>query len=163
MHTVTLHYTEPLIRRAVRASWWRNTGWMFFLILFLLAGAVGVGLYAGERSWWIGLMGTVLGIVSLLAATVYLIHMRGSLARFRRMENPVAVLDLDEERFRISSDVGTSEMTWNVITEIWCYPEFWLVFFSRAQFVTLPTAEFDEGSREFFLAKGVGAKVVENG
>lgn len=161
MHTVTLHYTEPLIRRAVRAFWWRNTGWMFFLVILLLAGAVGVGLCAGDRSWWIGVMGTVLAIGSLLAATVYLVHMRSSLARFRRMKNPVAMLDLDEEWFRMSSDVGVAEMRWNTITEIWCYPEFWLVFFSRAQFVTLPTADLDEKSREFLLAKAVGAKVVE--
>ncbi len=160
MHTIKLHYTEPLIRRAVHAFWWRTTGWMFFLAIALLAGAVGVGLYAGERSWWIGVMGTVLGIGSLLAATIYLVHLRGSLARFRRMENPIGTLELDEERFRVSSDVGMSEMNWNAITEIWCYPEFWLVFFSRAQFVTLPTAEFDASSREFFLAKSVAAKVI---
>lgn len=160
MYTVQLHYTEPLVRRAILAFWCRNTGWMFFLVYVFLVGGVGVALYAGERSWWVGVVGATLGIVGLLAAASYFIHLRGSLARYRRMKDPTAILEFDEQKFRVASDVGVSEMNWSVITDIWCYPEFWLVFYSRSQFMTLPMAGFDERNREFFLAQVSSAKVI---
>lgn len=47
------------------------------------------------------------------------------------------------------------------ITEIWQFPDYWLLFFSRAQFITLPLADLDPEAQELILdrAKSHGAKV----
>ena len=60
---------------------------------------------------------------------------------------------LGENCFRITSDIGSTETNWNMVKELWCFHEFWLIFFSPAQFMTLPTADFDRTTREFIVTK----------
>ena len=150
---VTLHFSEALIRRAVKAFWWRTTGWSYFVAVVLVLGSFCYALWTGDRSWWVGVSGTILGVAVIMAGALFFIHYRGSLTRFRRMRNPQATFDLGEERFRVCSDVGTAEMTWSTITDIWRFPDFWLLFLSPAQFITLPTADLDPAAREFILRK----------
>jgi hypothetical protein len=162
MTSIKLHYSEALIRRAVFAFWWRATGWLYFLAGLVVLIAFCYGLWSGDRSWWVGVFGTILGMAVIVAAALYIVHLRDSLNRFRRMRNPQATFELGEERFRVSSDVGTSEMDWKTITEIWCFPDFWLLKLSRAQFITLPAADLSADARDFILAKAksCGAKVA---
>lgn len=161
MIAVKLHYTESLIRRAVKAFWWCATGPLYVLAVLLILVSFCFAL--ARRSFVVG-WGVRNGsrVAILLAVTVYVVHFRGSLARFRRMRTPEATIELGEERFRLSSDVGASEMPWSTITEIWRYPDYWLVFFSRAQFITLPAADLTADVREFILvkAKSGGATVT---
>lgn len=162
MQPITLHFNEPLLRRAVFAFWWRTTGWAFWICVLAIFVGLCVAISMGDRSWWIGAGGAGLGLMLAAAAMVYVVHIRGSLAKFRRMQKPTGTMELDEEKFRVSSDIGMSEMPWSTVTEIWQYPEFWLVFLSRSQFFTLPTADIDEGSRNFIVERvgAAGGKIV---
>jgi hypothetical protein len=151
--TIRLHYTEALVHSAVRRFWWRTTGWRFFAAIFLvLASFVGL-LCKGDRSWMVGLLGAVLVLCIAFSVAVYVVHYRSSLGRLRRMRVPEATLELGEDSFRVSSDVGTSEMAWSVVTEIWSFPEFLLVFFSRAEFMTIPRADVDVEISDFIVRK----------
>lgn len=87
---------------------------------------------------------------------------RGSLRRFRRMRAAEATIELGEDRFRVSSDVGTTELEWSAVTERWSFREGMLIFFSRAQFMTIPASDLDARSREFIMSKvrSHGAKVA---
>ena len=153
MKSVTLHYTEALIRKAVLAFWLRSIGWQGFLALGLLLIYLIVQLVRGDRSWFVGANGTVIALAALMAGALYFVHYRAALARFRRLRSPEGQLEMGAETYRLSTDVGTSELAWKTITEVWSYPDFWLVFFSQAQFITFPLADFDTEAREFFLEK----------
>ena len=153
MPPIKLHYSETLVRRAVKAFWWRTTGWSYVLAFLLLLVGFTSLVWSGDRSWWVGLFGTVLGFAVAFGAALYIVHYRASLTRFRRMRAPEGTIELGEDRFRITSDVGSSELLWSVVTELWRFPDFWLLFVSRAQFITLPTANLDPSARAFILAK----------
>jgi len=161
MNPIKLHYSEPLIRRAVKTFWFRVTGWRLFTALFLLLAFLVYSIVAGDRSWSVGVTGSVLAIGVIFSVTLYVVHYRVSVGRFRSMHTPEATLEVGDERFRMTSDVGSSEMRWDIVTEIWRFPEFWLMFFSRAQFVTLPLADLDGEAREVILGrvKSHGGKV----
>lgn len=146
---IKLHYTESLIRSAVVAFWWRTVGWKFLLAFFMLAGGVAYLLVAGDRSRFVGALGAVLGLALALVTVLYLMHFRGSLARFRRMGSKEATLVAESDMLVLTSDVGSSELRWSAVGEIWRFEKFWLLFFSRAQFVTLPLADLDAGAKEF--------------
>ena len=156
-----LHYTEALVRRAVFAFWWRVTGWPHLLAIAFLLVCFGFVLWSGHRSWWVGAFGTLLIVVLGITTLVYVVHLRSSLSRFRQMRSPEATLVLGDSRFSLASDVGASEMEWRAITEIWRFPDFWLVFFSRSQFVTIPTADLDDAAQEFIITNATanGSKV----
>jgi hypothetical protein len=153
MQPITLHYSEGLLRRAVRAFWWHVTRWSYAVPLAVGGAALAVGLWRGDRSWVVGVLGTLLGCLVLISATVYVGHYRSSLGYFRRMRVPEATLELGEERFRLTSELGMSEIGWDAITGVRRYPEFWLLYFSRAQFMTLPTADLPEEARTLILAR----------
>lgn len=161
MQSVTLRYSEPMIRRAVRAFWWRTTGPAYFVAVLLVLVALCLALARGDYSWWTGMLGSVLALAVVMAASVYVVHLRSSLGRLRRMRTPEATLELDTDRFRVTSDAGMSELPWSVLTEIWCFPEFWLLFVSRAQFLTLPTSDLNDDARALILASAAkcGIKV----
>src|SRR5688572_19574362 len=98
MEPLRLHYSEALIRRVVRAYWWRETGWSFSALLALLGTVFAMLLLGGDRSWRVGALGTFLVICALLSAAVYVTHYRTSLGRLRRMRVPEATLELGDER-----------------------------------------------------------------
>jgi hypothetical protein len=151
MKPIKLHFSEKLIRKAVMAYWLRTTGWRFFTSLFLLLASLGYLLAIGDRSWFVGVLGAGLGFGLIVAGALYVTHYRASLQRFRRMRNPEGTLEPGESNFRITSDVGMSDIAWTSIIEVWRFPEFWLLFLSRRQFITLPIADLDSEAQGLLL------------
>lgn len=161
MKLVKLHYSEALVRRAAWSFWRRITGWRYFLALALLLASLIHSVANGDRSWWVGMCASVLGLSLIFAMALYFIHFRGAITRFRRMRSPEATFEAGADRFRITSDVGSSELSWSAVTEIWQFADYWLLFFSRAQFITLPLADLDHEAQELVLdrARSHGAKI----
>ena len=153
MIRVTLHYSEALVRRAVGAFWWRTTGVRYVVALSLVLLGLCLRVADGDRSWVVGLLGAGLALGVFFAVALYVVHYRGSLARFRRMRVPEATLEGGEERLCIRSDVGGSDVVWSAITEVWTFPDVWLLFLSRAQFITLGTADLDSAARHYIREK----------
>jgi hypothetical protein len=163
MAVINLHYSEGLLRRAVRAFWWRTLGWKYIAAFFLLLLSFSHSLWTGDRSRWIGLWASGLAIVVAFGVALYLVHYRSVMGRFRKMRVPIATIEFDEEHFRLSSDGGTSELLWAAVKEVWSFPEFILVFLSKAQFFTLPISDFGKEGCDLILAKAraKGAKIAQ--
>jgi hypothetical protein len=153
MEPVKLRYSETLIRRAIGAFWFRVTGWRYFIAVALVLISFICSLAAGDRSWKIGISASILCLGVIFGVALYFVHYRASITKFRAMKRPEATFELGEEGFRIISDAGMSELAWSNIIEVWRFPDFWLLFFSRAQFLTFPLDEVDADTREFILGK----------
>jgi membrane protease YdiL (CAAX protease family) len=58
MHQVDVRYTEPLVREAVNAFYWRTLrqrfGWSGWVALVVTLVAFGVLVLGGDRSWVVG-------------------------------------------------------------------------------------------------------------
>ncbi|MBI3546090.1 MAG: YcxB family protein [Gammaproteobacteria bacterium] len=162
MESVTLKYSESFIKRAVRSYWWKTIGPIFPVVTSLLAAFVIYQVIDGDRSWFVGVLGATVIIAIAVMAASYFVHLSRSLSRLRRMKDPVAILELEEKKFRVVSDVGASEMQWSLIKEIWRFEHAWLLLFSGGEFMTLPTEGLSEQSREFITerAKANGAKIA---
>lgn len=158
MRAFTLRYSDTLIRQAARARWWKLVGPGFLLALFVLTVSVGYWISTGNRSWYVGALGSLVLLGFTMITTLYVVHLRGSMGRFRRMGRPQAVLEVSDERFRVISDIGTSEIVWSLIRKIWCYETFWLLIFSQSESMILPVEDLPEDIQDF-----IRRKVVENG
>lgn len=152
MKVFKLQYSEPLIRSAVWAFWRRTTGWRYFTAVALVLASLIHSVSSGDRSWWVGVSASILCLAVVFAIALYIIHYRGAITRLRRMQSPAATFEVGDERFRVTSDVGSSELSWSTITEVWCFPKFWLLFLSRARFITLPLADLESEARELSSA-----------
>ncbi|KQO16769.1 YcxB family protein [Acidovorax sp. Leaf78] len=162
MTKATLHYTDKLVKNAVAAFWWRTVGGKFIASLLFLATYFAYALARGMHSWTTAALGVLLILGLALIGALYVVHLRGSLARFRRMRVKQAFLETTPDRLRLSSDMGSSDVDWSAVTEVWRFKDFWLLFFSRAQFVTLPLADLSDEVRHIVLdrVKSHGGKIL---
>jgi hypothetical protein len=150
---ITLHYTEPLLRSAVKAFWVRVVGWKFFVAVTVMIAALSRLIVHGNRTWFIGALAAALVLALVGAGAVYFTQLRSTLGRFRAMRTKEAALEFDDARIRLIADTGSLEIPWTGVRDVWRFPEFWLVFVSPAQFLTLPTADVNEPARELIAAK----------
>lgn len=161
-YTIQVTYSEALVRHAVLAYWKRTVGIGCLLALALLAGLFAILVWRGERSWLVGVFGTVLVLGVLFIGAIYVVHLRGSIAKLRSLGSPVASLVLDDSALSVASALGTSTVQWSSIIEVWRFSEFWLVLFSKAQFITLPLCDVPPSAQEFIVARveASGGKIV---
>lgn len=161
-YQTTLVCTEPLLRQAVFAFWRRTVGVGFLLALLFLACAFALLVWQGNRSWFVGALGAIIVGGFGIAGAVYFVHIHNALAKFRAMGAPDATLVLDDSSFTVSTGLGSSTLLWSAVKEVWQFPSFWLLLFSKAQFMTLPLASVPADAQEFILSKvaAAGGKVA---
>ena len=162
MESVTLKYSEPFIKKAVRSYCWKTIGPIFPIVSLLLAVFVIYRAISGDRSWFVGVLGAIVVIAIAVMAASYFVHLSRYLSRLRRMKSPEATLELREEKFKVISDVGSSEIHWSLIKQIWRFEQAWLLLFSGSEFMTLPTDGLSERLKAFITerAKAYGAKIA---
>jgi len=160
--TITLTYSEELVKKSVVAFWQRTLGVGFFVALLALLGGFVLLLVAGNHSWYVGVLGTVLIFGVIFAIALFLNHYRSALKKLRQMHPAQATLQLSDSGFVMTSTIGTSQLTWAAVTDVWQFPTFWLLFFSKAQFVTIPLETLSQETRSFVEqnVRNAGGKVA---
>lgn len=152
MHQIDVRYTEPLVRAAVNAFFWRTLkrrfGWSGVFALVVTLIALGFLVLGGDRSWVVGFAGACLLFVLLIVAAGYIAHNRNATRRLKRMARPEARFVFTDRDFSITSEFGSASLAWSSVREVWVVPKFWLFLLSRSQFLTLPI----EGVDKDFLA-----------
>ena len=148
-HEITLCYDEELLRRAVFRYWWRQIGIGYVLALVVVAVYLVMLIAYGDTSWLVGAAGTVLGM-GLLVMIAALCRDLSPNAAAGMMGDPHATLALSESSFTMSSGAGSSTVPWPTITESGSI-DFWLLFFAKNHFFTVPLADFTPGQRCLFL------------
>ena len=152
-HQVMLHYDEPLLRQAVLRFWWRLIGVRFVIALVVMSACLAWLVFHGDRSWFVGVIATVLALAFTFIVAIYFVHYRSAMTRFKNMGEPEGTLTVSETSLTISSGAGSSTIPWSAVTELWQFPAFWLMFFSKSQFVTLPLAGFTPEAKAFVLER----------
>lgn len=156
-HTVSVKYSKGLLLSAVRAFWLdlivRRLGWKYLLALILIGIATAQRISAGDQSWLIPFLLGMLTFSILYVLAVYFFWRHQTLARFRQMRSPEAVFTFREEGFTVASDLGSSTIPWRTITEVSRHADFWLLFLSRGQFITLPLSTLEPATREFISSR----------
>lgn len=145
------------MREAVRAfvvrAIIRGFGIRFFVACAFVAVCIAYLVSHGDRSWIVGALAATLVFVGIFFLVIYLAHYRNTVGRFRQMKQPEATLSYTEEQFTLSSELGSATLPWSTITEVWRYPRFWLILFSRSQFSTLPLDCLDTETQAFITRK----------
>lgn len=161
--SVRLQYTEAVIRDAALASWHRAFGLRFVVALLLVATSLAYLVWHGDRSWFVGVMGTLLILCATFAVGFYLVSLRSSLRKFRKMHSPEASLQGDASGFSVSSELGAFTLPWSAVRQVRRYPDFWLLVLSRTSQVTIPLAGVAPDAQSFLLQKIEGAGGSVNG
>lgn len=156
-----LHYTEPLVRRGVRRFSARSIGWAYPIAVLLLASSFAFGLARGNRSWTSGLLGAVLGYSILVPLQFHRKQRAAALADFQSLDGKPIAFGGNEESFSLQSPAGSAEHPWRAISEVWWYEDFWLLVFSKGNFMTFPLDGVPALDQAFLLerVKAHGGKI----
>lgn len=153
MHQTTLHYNKPLVLQAVRGFWWRVVGFRFLGALALVAVGLIVSLCNGDRSWVVGVLGSVLVFSIAFVVALYVVHYRNALYKLNALSSQQATLEASETSLSLSSAAGTATLPWSAVSEVWRFKTCWLLVLSKSQFVTLPLASLPPELAEFVLSR----------
>jgi hypothetical protein len=119
----------------------------YFIALVLLGGYLIYEIVSGNRSWFIGLIGAVLGFGLLIPVAGMIGHTRIGLKKLAEMPDASASLTLTGNGFVVRSAIGSSEISWKTITEVWQYPEYWVALSGGHFLMTIPLSELDDDGR----------------
>lgn len=150
---LTLHYTEPLVRRAVRRFCGRTIGWVYPVMVLVLLACFVLRLVEGDRSWITGVFGVVLGFAFLVPAVLYRNQLAAALFKFRALEGEPVAFGGTEASFSVQSPAGSAELPWRSIVAVWRFDDFWLLIFSKAHFVTFPLDGVPAEAQAFLLER----------
>lgn len=156
-----LIYNESLIRGAVFAYWRRTVGALFVPVWLALTVWFVLLLVQRDLSWQTGVIGTVIGFGFLISASVYVVHYRNSLAKFRDLKESMATFHADDSSFTFESSIGKSTLHWAAVKEVWKFQDVWLLLFSKASFSTLPVANLSPELQRLIVGsvKAAGGKI----
>lgn len=131
-------------------------------IIGILVAFFALGAYLGADGDWrlCAVLGSVsIGFVILIISMGFL-YVRSSAAKFRAMRDPKVRWRFTEETLGTRSDLGSSEISWRMISDVWCFPEVWLIFFGKQGYgySTLPTVGLNGELKDFILAKALANK-----
>jgi YcxB-like protein len=159
---IRARYSEALITRVTRRFWVRLIGWHGFAAVALMSAALAYLVAAGDRSWYVSAFGTVLAVGIVVGTAVYFVCRHRAMSTFRKMADPTALFTFSESGFSSRSDLGGGDLSWRAVTQVWTFPEAWLVFVSKGTYVTIPTDSLTEVTQQFIRAKvrEHGGKVV---
>lgn len=161
MHEAVLTYDSQLVRQAMRAYWWRVVGLRFIVGTALIAISLGFAIARGDTSWVTGVLASVLVLGIAFVVAIYVIPYRRAIRKLTEMRGPHATLQASDSALSMSSGAGSATLPWSAVIEVWQFRTFWLLFFSKAQFVTVPLANVAPETAAFILArvKASGGKV----
>ena len=160
---LTLHYSVPLLRRAVWFYFIRTArgffDWRYVATLIVMVASLIIGGKETNR-WLAGVIIALLLFSVLLPLWMYLAYYRFALRLFRSMRVCDSVLTYTENDITFRSERGSATVPWSSIGAVWQSETFWLLLFSRSQFVTLPLVDLDDETREVILRKTANGKLA---
>ncbi len=153
-YKATLHFSEALVKKAVWAFWWRLTGWKYIVTVLFL----GIGLfYLDKQSWLFNFVAITVYLGFVLPIMVYIAHYRSGMKKFNAVKDHQAIMTAEDETFTLQSSIGSATLKWSAIQKVWQYPEFWLIFYSKAQFNTLPIKDIPPEMLQFIQEQVIQA------
>ena len=139
----TVHYDDRVVRDAV------NT----FVKLRLLEGIGQLGLFAlvlttagfvyllwqGDRSWLVGVIGTVLVMILGIFILLWQWRHREMRRKLAAIPGRKGVITIGDEGLSVDTEAGGTTLPWASFTELWRLERCWLLFLAPNNFITVPT------------------------
>jgi hypothetical protein len=86
--------------------------------------------------------------VLVLFAGVYYFHRRHVLANLARLDDGCVEFRFEDEGLTMASNLGTSMLKWSTFERVWKFPDLWLLFISKQQYLVLPVDALPAGAQE---------------
>ena len=150
---VSVHYTSNIINAASRRFFVRFIGLRGSVGFALLWACVAFLYLFGVRSWYVTSFGTIAVLATVTLPLLYFLYKKRSIDNLRRLSSNEVVFRFRDEEIEIHSSIAQSHIKWQVIQKVLCFPEVWLLFLSKQQYLILPFDALKQELRDFILKK----------
>ncbi len=160
-HQVTVVATQEIVQSAARHFMRR------FVVRSSISDLVfiGIGITLGltgiiGREFAIGWIVAGLVLIAMILF-IALRYVRLARDKFSAMTDPQITYTFTDSTFGAKSCLGSMEVPWNTITQIWKFDDVWLLIFGNHGYSTLPVKQVDIDVASFVeeRVKATGGKV----
>lgn len=162
MKEIKIHYTEALLRQAVRTSYFNQLkglrAWIGPVIVLCWGGFLLLPLFLGKHDWILVALTTAVTLSVLSYIRNYREAMRLTLKALREGRYEGWALSFTEDHLATSSPHGNGTFPWKVFSKIERHPTYWRLNQSDTDWILLPLDSLDAEDREFISRKTQAAK-----
>jgi YcxB-like protein len=137
-YEITAEFTPHTIKTVSRRFVLRLLGTRYFVALVIMAIFLSYLVLNRVNEWTTGAIAAVLGLGILFPFILWWKTERSGLARLHRMSTPNVKFVFDDHGVTTDSELGAATVGWKSIEKIWEFPEAWLLFADKRQYVTVP-------------------------
>ena len=155
--TVTLHYTEAILRQAILD--FLRRAYLKRLILPSMVLLVAIGLALCSDSPWLKVFVVVPCVVlPAMFGLAYWLRIEESLKRLKMLDQGQLILTVNDSGVFSQSAVSKSETPWKIYNDLWEFPDSYILFYGSSQFITLPRNQVTPEFVEFIRSKVIPGK-----
>lgn len=148
MQKVTVTYTPALLSRAVACFWRRYLGLRGVGVFVLLWACLALLWALSGWTWYVIAFTTAASLVPVIFVGFYILHRRRVLANLARLEGGLVEFQFHEDTLEMTSSLGSSKLKWATFERLWKFPDLWLLFISKGQYIILPVPDLPPEARD---------------
>lgn len=152
-YEITAEFTPQTVKTVARRFILRLLGVRYFVALLVMAAGLTQLVARGVNDWTTGAIAAILLLGVTVPLTLWWKTRSGGLSRLRRMSTPSVKFVFDENGVTADSDLGSATVGWKSIEKIWEFPEAWLLFLGKQQYVTVPLPALTGELKELIRAE----------
>ena len=152
-YEITAEFTPTTVKTVARRFVLRLLGTGYFVAVVVIAIALLYLAMRRENYWPTGAIGAVFVFSILFPVVLWWKTERSGLSRLRRMSSPTVKFLFDDKGITVDSELGEATVGWISIEKIWEFPEAWLLFVGKQQYVTVPIAPLSEELKRYIKEK----------
>jgi len=141
---VTAVYTPATVKTVTRRFVIRWFGVEYFIAVAVVAAGFAYLAVNRVNEWTTGAAGAALALGTIFPIVFWKVIERNGLSRLRRMASPTVKMLFDDRGIMADSELGAATVGWKSIEKIWEFPEAWLLFVGKQQYVMVPLPALTE-------------------
>jgi hypothetical protein len=156
MDAITVKYTRASMLQATTCFWKRFFGLKGLAVLVALWVCVGLLWTVAPHDWLTIALLTSAVLIQVLGVGAYFGYRHRVLAYLARLDDGVVEYRFDEEGLGWSSNLGASTLKWATFERLWKFPDVWLLFISKQQYIVLPVDQLPSDALDLVDSRVAG-------
>jgi hypothetical protein len=147
--SATIRYDRRLVRAALNRYMARRLGKSFFIAIAVVLAIFLLSFFTGGWNWLLTALGLILFAFLAFILFIYSARLRAAEGFFDKANEPTVTFQFTDDGVVTESDLGNTNLKWQVFDEILKFPDIWLLVYARSGYMTLPVDQLTTECLQF--------------
>jgi len=131
----------------------KRLGKPFFIVVFVAVAIFLLSFIFGAWSWLLTIIGLIFLAALAFLVFVYIARLRAGEGFFDKVNEPTVTFQFTIDGVQTISDLGSTDMKWQVFDEVLKFPDIWLLVYAKSGYMTLPVDQLTPECKQFIDAQ----------